>query len=91
LFDILRPGGAQWQWTVTYKVASSGYPTRCHVSSFRHDPNGDISGSASCDVNVGDDLREVIEFLAVESMLEACEPTLWDDAPHRECRFESEN
>lgn len=89
LFDLLRPGGNAWKWTVTYQVASSGYPSSCHVTAIRAVEGEELAGSASCDVALYDDLREVIEFLAVEAMMAACEPTLWESRPHRSVVFTS--
>jgi hypothetical protein len=68
--------GAAWSWDVTYRVASSGYIVRCHVTARRKDPGGDFEGSAYCDVSQYDVLNDVIEELAVESMLAAVEPNL---------------
>lgn len=76
LFNIGRPVQARWSWNVTYAVASSGYATRCHVSAHADDPTDPLNGTAWCTVGLGDDLREVIECLAIESMLAACEPQL---------------
>jgi hypothetical protein len=83
LFDILRPEGNKWEWTVTYAVASSGYPKSCHVIARRVADGEVLVGTARCAVIVGDPLEEVIEFLAVEAMLAACEPTLDGSPSHR--------
>jgi hypothetical protein len=76
LFTVDRPIGHHWTWEVTYQVASSGYPTKCHVTSMRGHGVDIMVGVAWCDMTLGDDLREAIECLAVESMLAACEPPL---------------
>ncbi len=79
----------QWHWSVFYEVASSGYATRCHVTAGagpEHDP---MIGTASCAVNLHDDLREVIECLAIEAMLAATEPTLDGSPTHRNVVFSS--
>ena len=87
LFNIGRPVQAKWTWVVTYRVASSGYATECHVAAHADDPRDPLDGTASCSVRLGDDLREVIECLAIESMLAACEPTLTGEPPHRRVVF----
>lgn len=87
LFDVLRPDRSHWKWIVTYKVASSGYPTDCHVQAMSDDPLGDLVGAASCAVKVGDDLSEVIECLAIEAMLAACQPTLTGEPTTRRVVF----
>lgn len=85
-----RPLSHRWQWTVTYQVASSGYATSCHVSAIcSGDPDDPAVGSASCDVKLGDDLKEVIECLAIESMLAACDRTLDGTPSHRRIVFSS--
>lgn len=85
-----RPIGNAWQWNVSYHVASSGYPTKCHVTAMRHEPGQEeLVGTAWCSVSVGDDLREVIECLAIESMLAATEPTLDGSTPTRKIVFSS--
>lgn len=87
MIAVSRPVGHHWEWTVTYKVASSGYPTHCHVHAFRGIGEGRMDGTAACAVVVGDDLSEVIECLAIESMLAACEPTLDGTPTHRRVVF----
>jgi len=89
LFDVMRPNGNAWQWTVTYHVASSGYVQNAHVEARRLDGNDVLIGTASCDMAVHDDLLEVLEFLAVESMLAACTPELFGNIPHRSLKFVS--
>lgn len=80
LFTVDRPVGANWTWEVTYKVASSGYPTGCHVSAVRWSGEEYLVGIASCDLSLYDDLRQAIEVLAIEAMMAACEPQL-DGSP----------
>lgn len=87
LFDLKRPIGNNWRWTVTYDVASSGYPIRCHVVSTKMPSDEGIVGTAECAVKLGDDLSEVIECLAIESMLAACEPQLDGTPTHRRVVF----
>lgn len=89
LFNLNRPLGSAWQWTVTYRVASSGYVTECHVMAHRIEGTDHLHGSAECAVALGDDLREVIECLATESMLAACTPTLDGSTPSRRIVFTS--
>lgn len=89
LFNIGRPIRAAWTWEVTYAVASSGYPTQCRVFASSGGGEEILVGSAACSVALHDDLREVIECLAIEAMLAACEPTLDGSTPHRQVTFES--
>lgn len=89
LFEVLRPNGAEWSWHVSYMVASSGYPTKCHVTAMRTAGEEELLGTASCAVSLYDDLREVIECLATEAMLAACQPTLGGETPHRNVIFTS--
>jgi len=89
LFDPVRPLGPSWRWTVTYQVASSGYPVAAHVSA-QHGAGDELAvGTASCEVSLGDDLSEVIECLAIESMLAATEPNLLGEPTHRRIIFSS--
>lgn len=87
LFDIMRPGSNLWTWEVTYKVSQSGYVNEAHVLARRFDADDPMAGSASCMVEHDMHLNEVLEFLAVEAMLAACEPTLFDTKPHRYTAF----
>jgi hypothetical protein len=87
LFDLKRPVTNHWNWTVTYSVASSGYATECHVIAHGGTGLDQYHGSAWCEVSLGDDLREVIECLAIESMLAASEPTLDGSLPRRRIVF----
>ncbi len=89
LFDVMRPDGAAWTWEVTYKVASSGYVHEAHVLARRRSDLETLVGTASCEVLLHDPLDEVLEYLAVESMLAACQPELGGDTPHRRCKFVS--
>lgn len=90
IFDVgTRPVTHQWSWTVSYKVASSGYATYCHVTASAGTEDDPLVGTAACFVELGDDLREVIECLAIESMLASCEPTLDGTPPHRRVVFTS--
>lgn len=89
IFDVKRPLGANWTWYVSYRVASSGYPTECQVTAERIEASDHMGGSATCDVSMYDDLREVIECLAVEAMLAACEPNLFDVPTARRIVFTS--
>jgi hypothetical protein len=87
LFDIQRPLSHAWRWTVAYDVASSGYPVSCHVTATKMPSDEGVIGTAACAVTTGDDLSEVIECLAIEAMLAACEPTLDGSPPHRRVVF----
>jgi len=91
LFDVnSRPLGHAWSWTVTWAVASSGYPTGCHVTARRIELDGEhLVGTASCDVQIGDSMQEVMECLAIESMLAACDLTLDGEPTHRHVVFSS--
>jgi len=89
LFEVTRPLSQKWQWVVQYNVASSGYPTSCHVTAAHGSGEEYIAGTAMCDVHVGDDLKEVIECLAIESMMAACEPTITGETPLRRVVFSS--
>lgn len=89
LFDVMRPVGNHWTWAVTYTVASSGYVDTAMVTAFRRAEGEVLSGMACCDVQHDSDLSEVLEFLAVESMLAACEPTLTGEMPVRRLTFVS--
>jgi hypothetical protein len=87
LFDLKRPVTNHWNWTVTYNVASSGYPTECHVIAHGGRGQDTYHGSAHCEVHVGDNLAEVVECLAIESMLAASEQTLDGTMPRRRIIF----
>lgn len=87
LFEIYRPITHHWTWEVTYKVRSSGYVDRCHVTATGAGKKDLLVGTAHCPVELGDDLREVIEFLAVEAMFAACERTPDGSVPSRSVAF----
>lgn len=70
------PHGNPWTWYVSYHVARSGYPDEVTVQAIRIVDDESISGSAKCACPPFADLHEVVEFLAVEAMLVACEPQL---------------
>lgn len=88
IFDLKRPVTNRWSWEVTLRVASSGYATRVLVAARTTPADGDLYGSAAAEVEPFDDITKVIEHLAVESMLQACEPTLLGhghrEIPHRD-------
>lgn len=89
LFDLKRPVTNHWAWTVTWQVASSGYPFACHVTAIGGKGESQYAGCAWCEVAVGDDMREVMECLAIEAMLAATEPTLDGSTPTRRVVFSS--
>jgi hypothetical protein len=59
------------------------------VVAFSGTGDDELRGSADCAVKLHDDLSEVIECLAIEAMLAACEPSLLGDIPHRSIVFKS--
>lgn len=90
IFDVGgRPLTHSWRWTVTYNVASSGYAIFATVIATKMPSDDGVVGSASCGVGLHDDLREVIECLAIEAMMAACEPELDGSMPHRHITFSS--
>lgn len=90
LFDVGgRPLTHSWRWSVHYDVASSGYPIWCQVTATKMPSDDGVTGSAACSVSLHDDLREVIECLAIESMMAACEPHLDGSPSHRHILFAS--
>lgn len=90
IIDVgMRPISHKWSWTVLYHVSSSGYATHCQVSASTGAGEDIAVGVASCEVAAFDDLREVIECLAIESMMAACEPTLDGSHTHRRVVFSS--
>lgn len=89
LFTTDRPLGANWDWTVTLQIASSGYVRRAHVMAHRDDGQDHLDGIAHCEVSMYDDVTEVIECLAIEAMLAACEPTLTGETPTRKILYSS--
>jgi hypothetical protein len=84
-----RPIGPAWRWNVTLDIASSGYVVGAHVIATRGTGDERMVGAAMCDVTFNDDVSEVMECLAIESMLAACEPTLYGDTPVRRVIFSS--
>ncbi len=83
LFEGKGTPNGHWSWTVTMKLAPSGYCQSMHVIAMRSQPGGVIAGSAEGDVPPFVDTHEVMELLALEAMLAAEEPTLWEERPHR--------
>lgn len=75
-----RPIGPAWTWSITMQVSSSGYTNRCHVTAIRGQGDDELVGSAWAHVGLQHDVSKVIEELAVEAMMAACEPLL-DGSP----------
>lgn len=84
-----RPITHQWSWSVLLDIASSGYVRGCHVSAYGGDSTDPLVGIASCEVKLHDSVNEVIECLAIESMMAATEPQLDGSPSHRRVVFSS--
>jgi hypothetical protein len=76
LFDIMRPGFRQWQWTVTMHVASSGYITDVVVRADHGVGADQLTGLAHSEIPLGYDVAEILGELAIEACLAGCEATL---------------
>lgn len=82
-----RPNGAAWTWEITLAVASSGYVTKVHAIARRIAQTDSLVGVASCRLSVGDDVSGAIQDAAIEAMLAACEPNLFQETPTREFEY----
>lgn len=87
LFTLTRPLKSSWKWQATYSIASSGYVTSMHVTASTYWNHQDVVGTAYCDVALGDDVSEVLEYLATEAMLAATEPDLTGKTRPRKVTF----
>jgi len=83
VFEGLRPDGPTWTYEWSQTISSAGYVIYSSVLARRLSNDGQLLGRASCQVTLHDDPIDVLQFLAVEAMLAACEPTLFEELPHR--------